>query len=190
MPDADEVLAELRAANAAKTAPDTDETAESVALPDAEEAWEQLEEDQPLEVTYQGRTFAIPPADAITGRRASLHVNVSTRVLSGHQLGDKQREQILSDAEEEDLYAALLGPLWDELMQPGSGVSWSVVKHLGTTALVWAAYDRASAARYWRDGIAPKAQLTPRPPRQPQDHKGTGNKTRKRASGTSTTRKK
>lgn len=76
--------------------------------------------------------------------------------------------------------------VWAQLKAEGR--SWAFVQHVGTTAIFWAAFGPAEALEFWKSGGRPKAPQPPAP-RQPQDHKATANTTRKRSSGSSTTKK-
>jgi len=140
-----------------------------------------------LELTLRGRTYVVPPPDAKTGLLCQRMMSVTADALSGRKTAPKASTQ-LDDGEELDLYERLLGPVtWAQVMDPANGLNWPAVQHMGTTALIWAAFDKESALEFWKSGGRPKAAPAPAV-KVPQDRKSprtTAKRTQKRASGTS-----
>lgn len=81
--------------------------------------------------------------------------------------------------------------LWKRLHDEGR--SWAFVQHVGTTAIIWAAFGTPAALEYWKSGGRPPkaAPAAPPAPKQPADRKRStaATTTRKPASGSGSPRK-
>jgi hypothetical protein len=82
--------------------------------------------------------------------------------------------------------------VWQQLHQDGR--TWAFVQHIGTTAIFWAALGTEAALDFYRSGgRAPKAPPAMPAPNLPTDHRPASteaNKTPRRASGSSSPRKR
>jgi hypothetical protein len=130
--------------------------------------------DDTLPLPIKGKTYVVPGPDADTGLLCQRLMAVGITAAQG---GDIDAAQ-LDDAGEIDLYARVLGPVYQELL--ADKVSWPRIKHAGTTAFLWIAADLDTAMKFWEMG--PEAEAP--------DRKAAASSTPRRGStsGTSRTR--
>jgi hypothetical protein len=163
--------------------------------------------DDTLTVPMRGKLYTIPPADAATGLLCQRLMAVGINAAAGKS-PDATRAAQLNDADEADLMCRLLGgqqwldsdqtqpnpaydpakDVWAEMF--ADGLDWQRIKHVGTTAMLWAAFDKDTALAYWKSGgaAAPKPQPQPR---QPQDRRATAKSAQQGSrAGTTTPRKR
>ncbi|GAA1327608.1 hypothetical protein GCM10009592_14670 [Brachybacterium rhamnosum] len=96
---------------------------------------------------------------------------------------DDDEAQVLSDAEELDLYPDVLGPVYDELLD--DGVPFRRLKLAATAAMLWTIHTEDVALDYWAaGGKAPAPNREQR--RAATTRTGGANSTKRRASGTGT----
>ncbi|MDN5686465.1 MAG: hypothetical protein L0G94_07240 [Brachybacterium sp.] len=154
---------------------------------DMKETDEFLDEDEHLVLTYRGKDYSIPPVDAKTGLRIERIMSAADRAQRGADT-EKDEKQVLSDADEMDLYPDVLGPVYDELLD--DGVSFIRLRLAATAAMLWTISGDDVAHEYWEAG-----GKAPAPNRQQRRAKttrtGGASSTRGQASGTGTsTRRK
>lgn len=134
-------------------------------------AFKQLEEffDASITLPINGKDYEIQSPDAETGIFCQRLMAGAATVMTGQEISDKDAEKLrLDDDEESDLYQRLLGSVWDELF--ADQVPWTLIKHAGSTALVWVTQSREDAEEFWSQG--PKKD-----PAAPQDRKAPAKKT-------------
>lgn len=124
--------------------------------------------DDTLKLPVGAKVYVIASVDAATGLWCQRMMGTAAAVAGGAEMSeDDVRPLMLDDAAETDLYKRVLGGVYDELI--ADGVSWERLKHIGTTAFMWAAGSRESAEDYWNSASI-QAPGKPRRP-APQDHK-------------------
>lgn len=142
-------------------------------------AFKQLEEffDASITLPINGKDYTIQSPDAETGIFCQRLMAGAATVMSGNEISDKDAEKLhLDDEEEQDLYERLLGPVWDEML--ADKVPWTLMKHAGSTALVWVTQSQEEAQEFWSQG--PKKD-----PAAPQDRKPPAKKTTPRKTASS-----
>jgi len=131
-------------------------------------AFKELEEffDAQITLPILGREYVIESPDAETGLLCQRIMASAATVMAGGEASEADTAKIrLDDDEERDLYERLLGAAWDQMI--ADKVPWTLIKHAGSTALVWVTAGRDDAEAFWEAG--PKS---PGPgPRPPQDRK-------------------
>jgi len=92
----------------------------------------------------------------------------------------------LSDGEERDLYARLLGETWDQLID--DDLPWSDVQAVCASVMAWVVRDKDTAEQVWNSGGKPPGEATPTPGNRASRRasKGSATTTKKPASGTRT----
>lgn len=166
--------------------------------------------DDTLLLSYRGSHYRLPSADIETGLLCQQYVsgrdnvtldddeeqNLFLRLLGGQQWLVKPVPAHPAEPDEDnpdELTLAMVPEVpgirnprydpeldvWKQLHDEGR--SWAFVKHMGSTAIMWAALGTDFALDYWQTGgRRPKAEPTPPAKKMPQDRrrKGTGSKTR------------
>ncbi|MEV0553134.1 hypothetical protein AB0I27_06700 [Streptomyces sp. NPDC050597] len=102
--------------------------------------------DDSLTLPVGGRTYRIEAPSAETGLRVQAVMQAAAVAAEG---GQPDRE-VLDDAAELDLFRAVLGDAYDQLL--ADGVNWPTLKHVARTALAWIMYDREAAETLWSGG--------------------------------------
>lgn len=139
-------------------------------------------EDETLQLPYRGKIYEIQPLDAMTGLRVQRLISAAERASRGAD-DPSADNQIVSDAEEMDLYPDVLGEQYQELLD--DGVSYIRLKLAATAAMLWTVYDEDTAMEYWAAGG--KAQARNREQRRAKTTRTGGASTAKRpASGNGT----
>lgn len=133
--------------------------------------------DETLTLPIKGTEYVVPSPSA------ELGLAVESIVMRGGQLTDDEIE-LLTDDEERDLYARLLGPAHAEMIE--NGVPWSMIQHAGKTAMIWIAMGQEAAERAWLG----KGLTDPTPANRAERRRSTrtaaGSKTPARASTSGT----
>lgn len=146
-------------------------------------AYRDLDEllDGGLELPIGGKVYAVPPVDAETGLRLQrLHdwmFGVAAAVKAHEDDPDagelsvpEPGGELLSDAQEIDMYRKSLGTAYDEMLT--DGVAWPQFKVAGMTAFLHHTQSPEAAEAYWNAGGLPEASA--------------GNRARRRAAARST----
>lgn len=142
--------------------------------------WAELDKGAALKLPIAGTVYEIPSPPAGVGLRVQAFMQellaAQAQALKDNGEIDFDQE-ILDDAAELDLYRDVLGPALEAMET--DGVSIEAVKHVALTAIVWIAFDEATAQQVW-EGKAVAA---------PASHpKGAASSTPKPASGSTTPR--
>ncbi|MBB5853980.1 hypothetical protein ACFQ05_11785 [Amycolatopsis umgeniensis] len=157
-------------------------------------AYRDLDEllDGRLELPIGGTVYAVPPVDAETGLRLQrLHdwmFGVAAAVKAHEDDPDagelsvpEPGGELLSDAQEIDMYRKSLGTAYDEMV--ADGVAWPRFKVAGMTAFLHHTQSPEAAEAYWNTGGRPEASAGNRASRR-----AAARSTPQRASGSGTTR--
>lgn len=131
--------------------------------------------DDSLRLPVGGKVYVIASVDAETGLWCQRMMISAADVATGGQLSEDDIEDlVLDDDQERDMYKRVLGPVYDQLI--ADGVSWERLKHVGTTAFMWAAGNKQNAEEFWVSG----GDVAGEPLRpEPQDHKAPAKKASK-----------
>lgn len=139
--------------------------------------------DDGLTLPIAGKKYRVPEPSAELGIRLEVLLNTS----KDHR-GSDRYQQVLSDAEERDLYADVLGPAHDEMLT--DGVSYPMLKHAALTAWYHFVIGPEVAEQFWNEGVTKgkaAAATSSRPaPRATRRTTAAATTTRKRASGSGT----
>lgn len=118
--------------------------------------------DPSCRLPWRGKTYVIPPVSAEVGLRCEALLNLAAKAARGAQddgeeidLSDHDR-QVLSDAEERDLYSDVLGPVLEELK--ADGASWPEIKHIAMTAMAYFTLGEEAAVQAWEGPKAPNRE--------------------------------
>lgn len=117
----------------------------------------ELDRGASLTLPIDGTDYTIQSPPAGVGLRvqafmAELMAAQSKAASGGGEVDFDQ--EVLDDAAELDLYRDVLGSALEAM--EADGVSIAAVKHAALTAIVWIAFDEATAARVWEGkAIAP-----------------------------------
>jgi hypothetical protein len=133
-------------------------------------AFKQLEEffDAQITLPIRGKKYVIESPDAETGLLCQRIMASAATVMAGGEISEEDTAKIrLDDEEERDLYERLLGAAWGQMF--ADKVPWTLVKHAGSTALVWVTSSREEAEAFWEAGPKPE-------PKAPQDRKAPARK--------------
>lgn len=107
-------------------------------------------EDPTLDLPIGDKTYRVPSPPYEVGRRI-------------HRMFDPLAPaEALNDVEERDLYAEVLGPVLQEMVD--DKVSWHALKRAGGAALLWIAYGVSAAESFWNGGADPKAPASEEEP--------------------------
>jgi hypothetical protein len=135
--------------------------------------------DDTLKLPVGGKLYTIASVDAETGLWCQRMLSTAAVVAGGAQVDESDvGDLLLDDDQERDLYRRVLGTTYDELVT--DGVSWERLKHVGTTAFMWAAGNKETAEDFWVTGGGSKLGEPQRP--VPQDHKAPAKKKAPRVS--------
>lgn len=127
--------------------------------------------DDTLRLPVGGKVYVVKSVDALTGLWCQRMLGTAAMVAGGAEMSeDDVKPLMLDDDDEMALYKRVLGDTYDELI--ADGVSWERLKHVGTTAFMWASGDRSTAEAFWVSG-SPVGE--PRRP-VPQDRKAPAKK--------------
>jgi hypothetical protein len=138
--------------------------------------------DAEIELPIGDKTYVIKSPDAETGLMCQNLMAGAATIMTGGELTDKDAEKLtLDDDDEQDLYKRIMGEAWDEMFT--DKVPWTLIKHAGTTSLVWITQGREEAEEFWSAGPAPKEK-------QPTDHKAPAKKTSTTPRKSASSRKK
>lgn len=135
--------------------------------------------DASITLPILGKEYTIQSPDAETGLLCQRLVAGAAKVMAGGEISEADTEKLrLDDEEEQELYKRLMGAAWDEMI--ADHVPWTLIKHAGTTVLVWVTQSRDDAESFWSAGPNPKK------PEQPQDHQPPATKKAATSRGSST----
>lgn len=145
-----------------------------------------LDEDECLVLPWKGKEYRIEPVSARTGLRIEKIMSAAEKAARDKDA--KVDDQLLSDAEELDMYTDVLGDVYEEMLE--DGISFRRLKLAATAAMMWTVYDEDIAIEFWEAGG--KAPAPNRQQRRAATTRTGGASTTKRpASGTGTsTRRK
>jgi hypothetical protein len=120
-----------------------------------------------LRLPIGGKVYVVPPVPALVGLRAQTIMNLGMAAGlaadTGQQVGISEADkEILSDEDEKNLYADLLGTAYGEMMT--DGVPWKVLKHAAVTAMIDCTGDRERAEAFWESLGNRPAPLDKKPP--------------------------
>lgn len=130
-------------------------------------AYRDLDEllDGGLDLPIGGKLYRVPPVNAETGLRLQrLHdwmFGVAAAVKAheddpGQDLAlPEPAAELLTDAQELDMYRKSLGTAYDEMID--DGVAWPRFKVAGMTAFLHHTQSAEAAERYWNAGGRPEA---------------------------------
>jgi len=121
--------------------------------------------------------YVVASPDAETGLWCQRMLTTAAVGAGGHDLSENEVDDLLLDDDQERaLYRRVLGSVYDELIK--DGVSWERLKHVGTTAFMWAAGNKQTAEEFWNSG----GDVSGEPLRPvPQDHKASAKKVAKKS---------
>jgi hypothetical protein len=139
--------------------------------------------DETLTLPVAGRTYTIPAPSAEVGLRTQAIIQAAAKAAQG---GEADAE-LLDDVGERDLFAEVLGEVYERMI--ADGVSWPALKHCALTAMIWIASGVEQAEAYWRTGGDPSRAAPPnRAARRALARSGGANATKSQGSmsGTST----
>lgn len=112
-------------------------------------------------------TYVIKPVDAKTGAWVTEVMSLAVRVrLGDFEPTEADMETVKLDKPgQEHMYATVLGDVYQQMMD--DGMSWEVIRLVGSTAVIWVHQGIDAAEDYWNSGgAAPKA-----PKKKPADRK-------------------
>lgn len=110
-----------------------------------------------LDLPVGGRTYRVPSPPAETGLRLQAIFAGAYFAVSG----DKVRggKTSLDDDEEQDIYAASLGPVYAQMVE--DGCTYEQIKHAGLTAFIWHTAGASAAEAYWSSPMGTSAPKAP-----------------------------
>lgn len=142
--------------------------------------------DDTLKLPVGGKTYVIASVDAETGLWCQRMLSTAAEVATGSDLSETEvGDLLLDDDQERDLYRRVLGDVYDELV--ADKVGWERLKHVGTTAFMWAAGNKQTAEDFWLSGGEAGSGEPQRP--VPQDHKAPAKKKARPASRAGSTKR-
>jgi hypothetical protein len=131
----------------------------------------ELDRGASLTLPISGTSYEIssPPAGVGLRVQAFMQELMAAQAASAKGGDIDFDQEVLDDAAELDLYRDVLGSALEAM--EADGVSIEAVKHAALTAIVWIAFDEATAARVWEgkaiaaaaSNLKAKASSTPRP---------------------------
>lgn len=101
-----------------------------------------------------GKVYRIEGPSAEDGIKVERIMSLATRLAAG---GDVKDTEVLDDDQELDLYRAVLGASYDELL---AELSWPRFKHVAMTCVFWVTAGTETAEQYWASGGDP-SRLAP-----------------------------
>lgn len=113
--------------------------------------------DPGLSLPINGTTYLVPPPDAETGLRLQRMSDWLIGVAAASQTdtdAPRPDAQLVSDAEELDLYRDSLGSAYTEMID--GGVPWPWIKVAGMTAFLHWTVGAEQAEAYWAAGGRPE----------------------------------
>lgn len=140
-----------------------------------------LDEDDHLVIPWQGKEYRVRPVSARIGLRCERIMAAAEQAVRDEDAPLDQ--EVLSDAEELDLYPDLLGDVYQQMID--DDVSFRRLKLAANTVMIWTVYDEDHASEFWAAGG--KAPAPNREQRRAATTRTGGASTTKRpASGTGT----
>lgn len=139
-----------------------------------------------LVLPVDGVEYTIPEPDADTGLRLQAVMSTGIAAATQQEPGAKDIE-LLSDAQEMDLFADALGTAYHEMR--AAGVGYATLKHAAMTAFFYWTIGEDAAMAYWESGgKAPAAnRATRRAASKPSPSTAAARTTKKQASTSGTT---
>lgn len=131
-------------------------------------AWRDLADfyNPTLPLPIGGKTYEIQSPSAATGQAFQDIADLMVAASEGKTLSETQLARLkLTDDEERDFYASLLGDTYAEMV--ADGLQWLWIKHASLTIFYWLTISEDYAERWWTS-VDPKALG---PAKAPQDHK-------------------
>ena len=140
--------------------------------------------DGSLRLPIGGVTYTVPPVSAVDGLWAQSLLDVTTKAQAGGDVTDAAGK--LDDDDERNLYQRMLGSAYEKMI--ADGVDWPSIARAGQTAFVFLTMGEDAAVKFWEGGSG----NAPAPNREERRKvsKGSGSKTRRRASTAGTTPRK
>jgi hypothetical protein len=141
--------------------------------------------DDAIELPVGDRLVRIEGPSAEDGLRIEKIMSLAAQMHAGGQAPDTEA---LDDVAEVDLYRAVLGSQYDDLL---ATLSWPQFKHIAMTCVFWVTAGLETAEKYWASGGDPNRVAQNRVTRRagtPSSGTAAASATRRRAStsGTST----
>ncbi|MFE5777078.1 hypothetical protein [Brachybacterium sp. NPDC056505] len=143
--------------------------------------------DDALVLPINGKDYRIPAVSAQLGLKLQRILEV-TEDAQNNRASDEDVQELISDAEEMELYPDVLGDAYDEML--ADGISYPRLRLAAITAILWNVHGEDMAADYWAaGGKAPEPNRAQR--RAPKTPTGGASTTKRPASGSGTsTRRK
>ncbi|UQN29483.1 DUF7426 family protein [Brachybacterium kimchii] len=143
--------------------------------------------DDSLVLPINGKDYRIPAVSAQLGLKLQRILEV-TEDAQNNRASDEDVQELISDAEELELYPDVLGDAYDEMLS--DGISYPRLRLAAITAILWNVHGEDMAAEFWAaGGKAPEPNRAQR--RAPKTRTGGASTTKRPASGSGTsTRRK
>lgn len=140
-----------------------------------------------LKLPIGGKVYSLPLVSAELGLRIVALFELGTDLAQGRDPNPADHE-LLSDAEELNLFQQVLGAVYGEML--ADGVPWTALKHAAMTAMIEVVYDRDRAEAYWsRLGKSTPAKKPVKKPADRLPPKATASRTTKASTAGTTTRR-
>jgi hypothetical protein len=123
--------------------------------------------DDALRLPIGGKEYVITVSAQAGMRYQKLFALVVAANAGATLSTDELAELDLSDENEKDVFLAVLGPAYEEMV--ADGVTWPKIKHAAATAFMYAAGDKKLAEQVWSNPEAVDA--AGKAPKQPTDRK-------------------
>lgn len=107
--------------------------------------------DASLPLPIGGKTYKVPSPPGETGLKIQRWSEALVKDVKDRDDSDRQ---VMTDAQEMDFYAEVLGSAYAEMR--ADGVQWEKIKHSALTAMRWIVNGEDSAVRYWASPGKPK----------------------------------
>jgi hypothetical protein len=125
--------------------------------------------DPSFHMPIMGKVYVVQSPDAATGVKLQRLFTMAASAKMGVALSPEDLASLeLDDEEEVETYSLVLGSAYAEMV--ADKVPFEMVKHAGTTAMMWIGLSREAAEAYWSAGVGEA-----RGP-EPQDHKAPAKK--------------
>lgn len=143
--------------------------------------------DDTLTLPVGGKNYVIEPVDAVLGLRLQRILEV-TEDAQNDNADEEDIKGMVSDAEELDLYPDVLGDVYQQLLD--DGVSFTRLRLVAVTAILWNVHGEEIAAEYWAaGGKAPEPNRAQRRAKKTPTGGASSTKRQGSGSGTSTRQK-